>query len=392
MKREFSQFKFAIAFFAMVVASYSMAPVKFACGDTLVVKKGGEEVSLVGEFLFEARDKSILFESTDGQLHVFESKEIVDLKKDIEITVPMNHEELGKSLLEELPNGFKLLQTDSYVIAYQTGPGFAKWIADLYEKRLVSKFEDFAKRKLKSRLSDPKFPMAVVVFGSKPEYIRYATREFGSDPGAIIAHYSQMTNRVAMYDLTFTFGPGPNGKPQAIEKVLQQPAAIPMVTTIIHEATHQLMFNRGLQVRMADAPLWLNEGLANWFEAPNVKNRHGWTGPGLVNNFRLLKFREYLARRPNDSLERLISDDDRFAGDGAFDAYAESWALVHFLLKHRRDEFCDYLKVVSKKRPGIKVDAKTRLQEFVEHFGDQKGELKKLDKAFLKYVKALKLR
>jgi len=227
-----------------------------------------------------------------------------------------------------------------------------------------------------------------VVFGSKPEYIRYATREFGTDPGSIIAHYSQMTNRVAMYDLTFTFGPGPGGKPRQLDKVLRQPAAIPMVTTIIHEATHQLMFNRGMQVRMADAPLWLNEGMANWFEAPNLGNKNGWTGPGLVNNVRLRQLNGFLPNRPADSLTTLISDDKRFGGEGAFDAYAESWALVHFLLKHRRNKFCDYLKVISKKRPGIEVDPATRLAEFVKHF----GPLPKLEKAFLKYVKALELR
>ena len=355
--------------------------------DTLVVSRDGKEVSIVGQHLYTALDESILFESTDGQLHVFTGEKIVSIEKDVEKLPPMNHEQLGESLLADpaMANGFKILTTENYVIAYKTEAAFAKWIEKLYEKRLIPEFEKFARSKLRYELTDSAFPLAIVVFGSRPEYEAYAAREIGVAPGTMIAHYSQLTNRVAMYDLTDDLGKGE----RELDEVLQQRDAIPMVTTIIHEATHQLMFNRGMQVRLADAPLWLNEGLANWFETPDLRNGYGWRRPGLVNQLRLRQMKRYLTKRPADSIATLVSDDQRFsfADDRTFDAYAESWALVHFLLDKRRTKMREYLKVVSRKRPGFEVDAETRLKEFTDHFGD----LEKLDKAFLKYIASLRM-
>lgn len=381
MKKEVLKLKRMIAGVAILASLCFAFPTQ---ADTLIVSRNGENESLTGEVLHEALDKSIVFETTDGQLHIFTAENIVEIKKELDDLPSMNHEELGRSLLADLPSGFKVLHTDNYVIAYKTELDYAKWIAKLYEKRLISEFEKFGKSKLRYPLTDSKFPLAIVVFGSRPEYDRYAARELGVTPGTMIAHYSQLTNRVAMYDLTFDIGGGPDRK---LDDVLRTPAAIPMVTTIIHEATHQLMFNRGMQVRLADAPLWLNEGIANWFETPNLRNKKGWTRPGLVNNLRLRQFGKYLERRPANSIETLIANDDRFSfdGDRAFDAYAESWALIHFLLKRKKTEFREYLKAVSEKRPGFEVDEATRVKEFTDHFGD----LEKLDKAFLKYVRTL---
>ena len=353
--------------------------------DTLKVTRDGEEVSIVGQLLYTALDESILFESTDGQLHVFAKEKIVSIEKDAEKLPPMNHEQLGESLLADLNGGFKILTTENYVIAYKTESAFAKWIGKLYEKRLISEFEKFAEKRLRYELTDSSFPLAIVVFGTRPEYEAYAAREIGAAPGSMLAHYSQLTNRVAMYDLTDDLGKGE----RRLDEVLQQPDAIPMVTTIIHEGTHQLMFNRGMQVRLADAPLWLNEGFANWFETPDLRNKNGWRRPGLTNQLRLRRMKRYLTNRPADSIATLVSDDQRFsfADDRTFDAYAESWALVHFLLDKKRKEMREYLKVVSSKRPGFEVDAETRLKEFTEHFGD----LKELDEKFLKYIASLRM-
>lgn len=365
------------AFLLLLLCGISVA-------DTLVVKRDGKQVTIEGEFLLDALDKSILFEATDGQLHIFTADQIVSLDEAVETLPAMDHEQLGKSLLEDLPDGCKILKTDHYVIAYQTEVAFAEWIRDLYEERLVSEFEKFAKKNLKYKLSQSRFPMAIVVFGSRPEYDRYVFRELGAEPGSMIAHYSQMTNRVALYDLTFDLGAA--GKQRSLKEVLSKPDAIPMVTTIIHEGTHQLMFNRGMQARLGDAPLWLNEGMANWFETPDPRNGKGWRRPGMVNRARMAQLRTYFNARPENSLEALIASDARFAGADALDAYAESWALMHFLLKRRTKQFREYLKSIGDKSPGVPVDAATRLKEFTDHF----GALEKLDRAFLKYVKTLR--
>jgi len=160
--------------------------------DTLVVSQNGPDVTLSGEFLYEALDKSILFETTDGQLHIFEAEEIVSVDKQDEELPVMKHEELAASLLADLPNpeGFKTL---------------------VY------------------KLSPSKFPLAIIVFDTRPQYDAYAYRELGVEPGTMIAHYSQLTNRVAMYDLTFDLGKPQNGagKKRKLEEVCGSTRGLP---------------------------------------------------------------------------------------------------------------------------------------------------------------------
>ena len=45
------------------------------------------------------------------------------------------------------------------------------------------------------------------------------------------------------------------------------------MATIVHEATHQIAFNCGMQQRYADIPLWLCEGMAVYFEAPDLASK-----------------------------------------------------------------------------------------------------------------------
>ena len=99
-----------------------------------------------------------------------------------------------------------------------------------------------------------------------------------------------------------------------------------MVSTVIHEATHQITFNCGLQQRFADIPLWLCEGLAEYFETPDLSFGKGWRTIGEINRPRLSQFQEYLLRRPPDSLNTLLVNDKRFRNPNeALDAYAEAW-------------------------------------------------------------------
>ena len=229
----------------------------------------------------------------------------------------------------------------------------------------------------------------VLIFKSKAEYQRYVDRDLG--PGQdIVAYFQMQTNRVVMYDLTAgERRPGENiSSTRRIEEIFQNPAAVYMVATIIHEGTHQLMFNRGVQTRFADTPLWMNEGLAIFFEAPNLNNKRGWTKPGLVFGQRLYRFRNTLQTRPKDSIQRLLTDDARLTNpETAADGYAEAWAFNHFLLNKRSKEYIAYLKEHAKKPPLSELDADQRLEEFKKHFGD---DFEKLEKDFLKYVRRLR--
>ena len=362
-----------------------IASVAFA--DEVVIKKGNKEITLQGEILEEAQDKSILFQKSNGELLILTADQIKSKVESSAKVPPQSKEEVAGQLLKELPAGFKVRATTNYVIAYQTEDAYAQWIARLYEKRLVPEFEKFAKRKLKTELGDAPFPMVVIVFRTQAEYVAHIKRTLGIDLGNTPAYYNQMSNHIVMYDLTRNFLAG-DIEDRPLNEILSRRDAIPMVATIIHEATHQLMHNRGLQTRMTDRPLWISEGLALFFEAPNLENKNGWLRPGLVHYDRLAMFRNFLntARQPN-SIESLIGTDARFHGENSLQAYAESWALVHFLVRKSPKKMAAYLKDTASRPVCVEVDAPQRIAEFKKYFGDN---LEKLDRQFLKYVKNLK--
>ncbi|MEL7496794.1 MAG: DUF1570 domain-containing protein [Planctomycetota bacterium] len=372
---------FAMCLVFMVLVSPSIA-------DHLTLEIDGKTYDLDGEILIEAQDSSLYFRENNGKIW-FVQPDQIKIKEDTDDEVaPISKKELGEKLLAELPEGFRIYETKHYVIAYQNEIAYARWIGNLYEVRLFKGFEAYWKRRKKFKLTETEFPLVAIIFGNKAEYQRHVDRELG--PGQnMVAYYNVQNNRVTMYDLTADNVPvGVELNDRKIEQVLQNPAAINMVATVIHEGTHQLLFNRGIQTRFADCPLWVNEGLAMYFEAPDLQSKRGWQKPGLIFQQRLLRFIDYVKRRPADSLETLISEDNRLRQqDSALDAYAEAWALNHFLLTRRSKDYVKYLEHLAAKKP-LEIDTKEqRLSEFKDYFGD---DLVKLDREFLSYISRLR--
>jgi hypothetical protein len=192
-------------------------------------------------------------------------------------------------------------------------------------------------------------------------------------------------NRIILYDLASATGGGPA---TTADEVNRRVAAAPAnVATIVHEATHQIAFNCGLHTRYADNPMWLTEGMAMYFETPDLRSGSGWQTAGRLNVTRLARFREYSRdRRKTDSLSTLISGETRFREpDAMIDAYSESWALSYFLIRTRRDEFVGYLKLLAAK-PRLRWDApEQRRTEFEAAFGDVAA----LEQELSRYVQRL---
>ena len=356
--------------------------------DSLTLEIDGSTVNIEGEILIEAEDESLYFRGSDGKIWFVKPEQIKNkIDSDSELK-PISKKDLGKKLLAELPSGFRIYETKHYVIAYQNELAYARWIGGLYESRLYRAFETFWKKKKKFKLDDPKFPLVAIIFGSKAEYDQYMTRELGAGQ-SMVAYYNLLTNRVTMYDLTADRrNLNQNLDDRKIDQILQTPAAIPMVATIIHEGTHQLMFNRGVQTRFAEAPLWLNEGLAIFFETPHINSARGWRVPGLVSHTRMTDFIRYLPSRPADSLQTLIQSDKRLRNqETAIAAYAEAWAFNHFLLNKHSVKYVKYLKLMSTKRALLEDTPDTRLADFRRFLGE---DLNSLDQEFLEYMRKLK--
>jgi hypothetical protein len=296
---------------------------------------------------------------------------------------------MSSRLLVELPAGFSIHQTANYLICYDTSRAYAEWCGALLE-RLYRAFTNFWDRKGVD-LSEPEFPLVAVVFASQKSYTGYSRPELGEAAGSIPGYFSLRTNRMNMYDLTglevFARISNRRNTTAQINQILTRPEAQQMVATIVHEATHQIAFNCGLHRRYSDCPVWFSEGIAIYFETPDLQSQRGWSGIGALNRPRLEQFQKYLPRGPADSLRTLIADDQRFRNrEHSLDAYAEAWALTYHLIRRHPKEYVGYLKKLSEKKPLMYDDPQTRVREFEEAFGD----LEELDTEFLRGVRSLR--
>jgi hypothetical protein len=129
--------------------------------------------------------------------------------------------------------------------------------------------------------------------------------------------------------------------------------------------------------------------MAMYFETPDLSTKTGWGTAGVVNDLRLGQFREFAGqRRQPDSLVTLISSDARFTdAEQMADAYAEAWALSHFLIRTKKEAYVKYLGMLAGKSRLVWNAPEERLQEFRAAFGD---DLTKLNDDLLKHVRKLK--
>lgn len=154
--------------------------------------------------------------------------------------------------------------------------------------------------------------------------------------------------------------------------------------TLVHEGTHQLCFNTGLLDRAADTPLCIVEGLGAYGEPRRTMGRTDFGRPNLRRMEDLARIQR---RVPWIPLRELIADDNVLrAGSAArvMLAYAQSWLLVHFLLKDSEalPRFRRYLREIAQhSRPDHRVeDAEASL-----------GDLGALDRALRHYAVRLQM-
>lgn len=352
----------------------ALAPWPALAVEHVVFKQDGEELSVSGRLVVEANDGGLLIESADGMRWKIPPEDLVTRKHDDEPLKPLSPQKMSERLQHELP-GFEIHLTQHYVVCHNTSQAYAQWCGALFE-RLYKAFINFWTRK-GFELHEPEFPLVALVFADVDSYAAYSASETGGT-GAIIGYYSLARNRVAMHDLTGVQAVrkpgGRRSNANEINQMLARPEAERTVATIIHEATHQIAYNCGLQARGANHPVWFSEGMAIYFETPDLSSTKGWRTIGAVNRVRLNGFRHYLRKgRPADSLLTLITSDQRMLERDpkrSADAYAEAWALSYFLFRHRPKQYLAYVKLMSDKQPLILDDAETRLREFQKTFGD----------------------
>jgi Protein of unknown function (DUF1570) len=393
IRRAFAMIAFAAALVASdAVAETPSRPLPPPSADRVEEVQffhNGRRQTETGRIISEPQDGGLLLQTPDGMLWSIERRDLFSRRLLEMPFTPLTADELGERLVAQMPPGFRIYTTPHYVVCYNTSREYAQWTSSLLE-RLYKAFTSYWKQKGLD-VREPEFPLPVLVFADRSSYDAAAREDLPGGTGSIVGFYSLRSNRTNMFDLTgaeAVRGAGARrGSMKEITQLLSQPAAVPLVATVVHEATHQIAFNCGLQTRYADIPLWQCEGMAVYFEAPDLASTRGWRGIGKVNYPRLETFRRNLPRWNDRSLPSLLADSRRFRDPRtASDAYADAWALNYYLIKYRPDAYAGYLKMLAEKRPLVEDDSQTRLAEFREHFGD----LRSLEQDFLKQMGRVK--
>jgi hypothetical protein len=348
----------------------------------------GTERCVAGRILLTAADGGLLVEDRAGRLWTVTPEHLLSDDTPGDFFSPLSVEELGRGWIDELQavGEFGTLTTtvsDYYVVVSNTGRPFVDWTVAMLE-RLHDAFRAFWSQQ-GFETHNPEFPLPVVILRSRDQFAKLAGHDRTPVSAQGQGYFLVTANRTTLVDLTAGEAASTAGTLGEVRRLVGRNSA--SVTTGVHEATHQIAFNCGMHRRYADNPIWLTEGIAMYFETPDLNSRRGWRTIGRVNRNRLNQFREFAAkRRQPDSLHTLLGSNARFAqAETAIDAYSEAWVLTHFLIKTKPREFNAYLQTIAA-RPLLQWDKpEQRLSGFKDAFGD----LPETDRAMQQYLRRL---
>lgn len=328
----------------------------------------GDDRVVEARVVVEALDGSLLLEHRDQRLEVVAAADVGDRAPLVASPKATSPRDVGAAVLRTLPEGFDQVVTRHYVVCFDTSRAYAQWCAALFE-RLHDAFANVW-RQAGLELAEPEHPLVVVIFADRQRYEAHAAGDLGAAADRVVGYYNLLSNRVTTFDLTGGELAGARedrAAGRAGLEILASRQAAALVATLVHEATHQVAFNCGLHRRLAAVPLWVSEGIAIYFETPDLASERGWRGIGGVNAPRRERF---LAGRRAGWFARLVRGDEAFRDPGeALDAYAGAWAATAFLLQTRKAAFVEYLRMLSGKEPLVEDGADRRLEEFSAAFG-----------------------
>ena len=333
--------------------------------ETITFRNGDQQRTEVGKILIEAQDGGVMLQADDGHIWTLQPENIVSRESSDADFESINADEMERRLLEQMSDDFSVYRTQHYLIVYNSSEAYAKQVGGLFEQ-LYRGFFTYWKNQ-RWNLPEPDFPLVALVLRDHASFLTHARDEIGETANSVIGYYHLSSNRMTTFNV---------------------PDWERNVATLIHEATHQLAYNCGLQRRFADNPMWVSEGLATFFESPDRRNPGKWRSIGRVNQVNLKRWYNYFPNRQPESLATLLADDMRYRNAAtATDAYAEGWALTYFLIKTRRKEYVDYLRMLSQGKPLAEKTKRQRITEFETAFG---MTLSQLDKAFIAYMRRVR--
>jgi len=301
----------------------------------------------------------------DGQLVARRAGEFSPCERKFEA---LSKNALAARLAGEFP-GFKTHAANHFVYAFNGSEEYVLAAGRILETMLpgVKGYPELSKLGVQG----PEFPLVVVVFRTEAEFRRHRRLP----PGAV-AYYDPVSNRVYMYEES------------ALDRVRPDLAIKQSITTIAHEGAHQILHNIGVQQRLSVWPMWLSEGLAEYFAPTSTGEKLRWKGAGQINDLRMFELSEYFERR-EEAADGEMLQQTVLAARLNSTGYASAWALTHYLAKNRRSEFLALIREASQLDPlEGRLEAgpivRENLAQFERHFGDNLAGLERRLIAYLK--------
>ncbi len=267
--------------------------------------------------------------------------------------------------------GFEAHWTDHFLGVGNTSAGYRAEGLNLCEMIAHDFVSHFRERDFLVEL--PPRRMTVILLRDASDYAVFSVSKPEKLEGG---RYYVDTNRLVVFD----FRPEPGDAAE-----LAVDAKLLNTFTLVHETIHMLSYNTGLLSAAADLPLAISEGIAIYGELWTSRERR--KGFGMVSRPRLEAINQAIAARvPRIPIAKLIADDRVFDdADLVQLAYAESWLLVHMLLRQPAwlPRFRKYLAGMPK--PGGKLDRKAYAESVL-------GPMDRLDRAVREYENIVRRR
>ncbi len=338
-------------------------PVRRGLGQHVNVHRAGSD-DVVALLHAEVGERRVVI-LPDGQL---EALPTAQAELTSEPFRPATKDEIAAGLEEQGLRDFKVRNTARFVYVYNTSEPFYKGTSRILETMYPAVLAYF--KRLKLPVHHPEVPLVAIMFRTEAEF-----RKFDDVPPGVVAYYNTLTNQVVMYEQS------------ALVEVAPELAMKQSIGTIAHEGIHQILHNIGVQQRLSKWPLWLAEGLAEYFAATTVDQRLRWKGVGTPNDLRMHELAEVLKKKPSTGGEIVdtVVGAQRLTSSG----YAAAWSLTHYLASRQKEAFQDYLRDVAQLGPLEPADRQAATlgrQTFTKHFG---SDYAALETAMLAHLKSL---
>jgi len=323
---------------------------KPADGRRVLVNSDDDEL-VVANVLVEVGSRFLVI-MPDGRIQSVASAEVSITDRPF---VPVTVKELSAKLAAKFP-GFTVKSTKHFVYVYNTSPLFYTGTSNILESLYPGMMTYLKARKI--AVADPPYPLVVVMFRTRQQWADYMHGMFGDT--SVAAFYDGVSNRVLMYEQSDIGVAAP-------EYALKQ-----IISTVAHEGVHQVLHNIGVQQRLSRWPMWVSEGLPEYFAPTNVGRTNRWKGAGQVNDLRMLSIDKLLKEnyREDSAVEGIVFSDDLDA-----DGYAWAWALSHYLGEKKKESFFKYVAEVAKLGPLEKMEDSKQRELFASHFGANRARI-----------------